>query len=148
MLLRLVGNYPAPQTIRPSPALVDLSTLANSSPGNISRNIFLGPAVDGDGSRAIVPFAIRDNGSRSGGDGTFTVSLESPAQVGIIRVWSKVGTGIAEGKVGPRFAGIDNDTIRSARDRDRNCVAFLVNDGIIVRLGATIAYFLEIAEVR
>jgi hypothetical protein len=75
MLLRLVSNYLAPQTIRPSLALVDPSILANTSPWNITPNILLCPVVDGDWCRAVVPSAIRYIGSRSGRDGTFTVSL-------------------------------------------------------------------------
>jgi hypothetical protein len=148
MFLWLVGNYLAPQAKRPPPALVDPSRLANTSPGDVTPSISLSPVVDGDGFRAIVPSAIGDNGGSGGRDGTFTISLERPSQVGIIRVGSKVGTSIAKGFIGPSFAGIHNGTIRSARDKNRNCVAFLVNSGSIVCLGTSIGKLIENAEVR
>lgn len=148
MLFWLVGNFSAPQAIRPSPALVDPSRLVNTSPGDVTPSISLSPVVDGDGFRPIIPSAIGDNGGSGGRDGTFTISLERPSQVGIIRVRSKVGTSIAKGFVGPRFAGVHNCRIMSARDKNRNCVAFLVNSGSIVCLGTSIDDLLQNAEVR
>jgi hypothetical protein len=56
-------------------------------------------------------------------------------------------TGIAVGTAGPLFARIHNSTTRSVSEEDRNGFAILVNGGSIVRLGASIAYLLELAEV-
>jgi hypothetical protein len=148
MLFWLVGNFSAPQAIRPSPALVDLSRLVNTGPRNVTPSISLRPSIDDDGPCAIVPSAIDNNGRRSGRNGTFTMPLECPSQVGINRVGSKVRTSITESFIWPRFAGIHNCTIRSARYKNRYCIAFLVNGGSIVRLGTSINYLLETAEVR
>jgi hypothetical protein len=79
LLLWLVGCYLAPQTIWPRPTCVDLSILANTSPGSITPKISLSPAVDSDEFRAVVTYTLSDDGSRSGRDGTVAISLESPA---------------------------------------------------------------------
>jgi hypothetical protein len=117
--LWLVGRYLAPQTIWPRPAFVDPSILANMSPGDITPNVSLRPAVDGGEFCAVVPSALGDDGSSSGRDGIVTISLESPAQVGIVGVRSIVVAGIAKGTVGPPRATLCTYTQRHDQECQR-----------------------------